>query len=141
MTKTVRVGGSVSDDSTQPVSQITFQPRWNLQQPAFVTPYTPDISLGNYIRMILTGSIATLNAPINGLAANTPGSGMELMLEWVQDGVGGRTVYGGANAIYKLTGTGIVVFATTLSTVTLDRYVYDSVTPGWRLYSRVTGQT
>ena len=95
------------------------------------TPFTPDFTQGGIIQM------AALPAPITVNAPSVSVKGMLGCFMWLQDGAGGRGIT--YNAIYHTVGA--AAFVTTASTMTIDWFMYDSVSSVWRLFNRITGQT
>lgn len=81
----------------------------------FGASLTPDMKAGNTKQILLTGNITAVNAPINGV------KGQELVITFIQDGTGGRTV-GGWNAKYKATWADTGNTANKRSTV---KFLYD----------------
>jgi hypothetical protein len=135
---TIRKSGGVTDDvSAVPGIILPFPRRRYRNAVAFASTLTPDLAVADQWEMAaLTGPV-TVNAPVNttGPAAGLGLlGGSELLFKWLQDATGGRVVT--YNAIF-LTGGGVAV-VTTLSTVTMDYFVWDGT--NWRLVSRITGQ-
>lgn len=100
------------------------------QNPAYVTPYTPDLTAGDVKAVTLTGNI-TVNLPTNSPSVI---AGQTVTFIWIQDGTGGRTVTYNGN--YKLGNAAAMV--TTASTATVDTFTYDGAL--WRMISRNTNE-
>lgn len=84
-----------------------------LQSPAYAASFTPDPTVGDFIKVgALTGNI-TVNLPASAYA------GQRFVLELVQDGTGSRTI--SFNASYL----GVTAGSTTASKKSLWTFLYD----------------
>ena len=128
--------GSVPAPFLPGVGVPGINPIMGSQTPAFAAAITPDPTQGEIIAMAaLTGAV-TVNIPARQDGAPFK-LGQNLMFIWVQDGTGGRVVtYTGGAGGFR-TG-GAAAFVTTLSTVTLDYFLFDGT--NWRIWARITGQ-